>query len=80
MVNAGPNLTSAFHVIGAIFTAVYPDGNAAHALNGVSVYPVAPGQGVIFDLVIPQPGKYAFVDHSMRDMQIGAVGLINVTP
>jgi hypothetical protein len=27
-----------------------------------------------------QPGKYPIVDHSMRDMMIGAVGLLNVTP
>ena len=80
VVNAGPSLTSAFHVIGAIFADVYPDGDSEHALSGVSVYPVAPGQGVIFDLVIPQPGQYPFVDHSMRDMQIGAVGKLNVTP
>ena len=31
VVDAGPTLPSAFHVIGAIFTAVYPDGDAAHA-------------------------------------------------
>jgi nitrite reductase (NO-forming) len=80
VVNAGPNLTSAFHVIGAIFSAVYPDGDPEHALSGVSVYPVAPGQGVIFDLIIPQSGRYPFVDHSMRDMQIGAVGTLNVMP
>lgn len=79
VVDAGPNLPSAFHVIGAIFAAVYPDGVTAHALDGVSTYEVAPGQGVIFDLVIPQPGKYTFVDHSMRDMFLGAAGLIEVT-
>ncbi|HEX5415920.1 MAG TPA: multicopper oxidase domain-containing protein, partial [Chloroflexota bacterium] len=80
VVNAGPSLTSAFHVIGALFANVYPDGDAEHALSGVSVYPVAPGEGVVFDLVIPQPGKYPFVDHSMRDMQIGAVGTLDVEP
>jgi len=44
VVNAGPNLTSAFHVIGAVFADVYPDDNAEHALSGISVYPVAPGE------------------------------------
>jgi nitrite reductase (NO-forming) len=80
VVDAGPNLASSFHVIGAIFAAVYPDGDSAHALNGVQTYPVAPGQGVVFDLVIPQPGKYVFVDHSMRDVYLGAAGVLDVTP
>jgi hypothetical protein len=26
-----------------------------------------------------QPGKYPIVDHSMRDMMIGATGLLSVT-
>jgi len=80
VINAGPNLPSAFHIIGGMFAAAYPDGDATHALSSVSTYPIAPGQGVVFDAVIPQPGQYPFVDHSMRDMAIGAVGLLNVTP
>ena len=79
VVDAGPNLPSAFHVIGAMFAAVYPDGDAAHALTGVSTYPIAPGQGVVFDLIFPEPGKYPIVDHSMRNMGLGAAGLIDVT-
>jgi nitrite reductase (NO-forming) len=78
--DAGPNLSSAFHIIGAIFSAVYPDGDTAHALTGVSTYNVAPGQGVVFDVVLAQAGQYPFVDHSMRDMMIGAVGVLNATP
>lgn len=78
VVDAGPSLPSAFHVIGAMFAVVYPDGDAAHALTGVSTYPIAPGQGVVFDLIIPQPGKYTFVDHSMRNMGLGATGVLDV--
>lgn len=78
-VDAGPNLFSAFHIIGGMFAAVYPDADANHALTGVSVYTVAPGQGVIFDAIMPHPGKYPIVDHSMRDMEIGAVGLLSVS-
>ncbi|MFI5268829.1 MAG: multicopper oxidase domain-containing protein, partial [Chloroflexota bacterium] len=36
VVDAGPSLPSAFHVVGAIFQAVYPDGDPAHALSGCS--------------------------------------------
>jgi nitrite reductase (NO-forming) len=78
-VDAGPNLWSAFHIIGGIFAAVYPDGDPSHALTGVSTYSVGPGEGVVFDAIMPHPGKYPIVDHSMRDMTIGAAGLLNVT-
>ena len=78
VVDAGPSLASSFHVIGAMFAAVYPDGDASHALAGVSTYPIAPGQGVVFDLVVPQPGKYSIVDHNMRNMTLGAVGVLEV--
>lgn len=80
VINAGPNLGSAFHIIGGIFAAVYPDAGAKHALSGVSTYPIAPGQGVIFDAIMPQPGKYPIVDHNMRNMMIGAAGELEVTP
>ncbi len=78
VVNAGPNLASAFHVIGAIFAAVYPDGDPAHVLTGVSTYTVGPGEGAVFDLTIPQPGKYPFVDHDIRNVLLGAVGILEV--
>lgn len=78
MVNAGPNLWSSFHVIGAIFDKVYPDGDPTHALSGVSTYTVGPGAGAVFDLVFRDPGKYPFVDHDMAHEIIGAQGIINV--
>lgn len=78
-VNAGPTLYSAFHVIGGMFQAVYQDADPSHALTGVSTFTVAPGQGVVFDLVLPA-GTYTFVDHSMRAGNLGATGFIEVTP
>ncbi|MGH7690282.1 MAG: multicopper oxidase domain-containing protein, partial [Gemmatimonadaceae bacterium] len=77
-VDAGPNLWTSFHVIGSIFDKVYPDGETAHALSEVSTYTVGPGAGAIFDLVIPKPGKYAFVDHDMAHLMMGAVGVLDV--
>jgi hypothetical protein len=50
-----------------------------HAHTGVSTYPIAPGQGVIFDAIMSEPGKCPIVDHSMRAMAIGAVGELEVT-
>src|SRR5689334_18752797 len=80
VINAGPNLGSSFHIIGGMFGAVYPDADAKHAVSGVSTYPIAPGQGVVFDAIIPHPGKYPIVNHNMRDMMIGAAGELQVTP
>jgi len=77
-VNAGPSLWSSFHVIGAIFNAVYPDADPAHALTGVSTHTVGPGAGAVFDLIIAQAGKYAFVDHSFAHVMIGAQGILDV--
>jgi nitrite reductase (NO-forming) len=78
VVDAGPNLWTSFHVIGAIFDAVYPDGDAAHALNGVSTYTIGPGAGAIFDLIVDQPGEYPFVDHDMAHASKGAIGVLDV--
>lgn len=80
VINAGPNLASAFHVVGGMFAAVYPDGDGKHALNGVSTYFIPPGEGTVFDVIMAQPGKYPIVDHSMRSLTIGAAGEIQVTP
>ena len=78
MVNAGPSLWSAFHVIGAIFDKVYPGGNPAQAIDGVSTYSVGPGEGAVFDLKVDEPGKYPFVDHAMAHMVLGAQGVLLV--
>jgi nitrite reductase (NO-forming) len=80
LVDAGPNLWTSFHVIGSMFDKIYPDGDAAHALSNVSTYTVGPGAGAILDVVIPKPGKYAFVDHDMAHLMVGAVGILEVRP
>jgi nitrite reductase (NO-forming) len=78
VLNAGPTLFSAFHVIGAIFDKVYIDGNPANVMRGVSTWTVPPGGGATFDLVIPEAGQYPFVTHSFAYTGLGAVGLIEV--
>jgi nitrite reductase (NO-forming) len=74
LVDAGPSLWTSFHVIGSMFEKVYPGADATQAIDGVSAYSVGPGQGVIFDLVIPNPGKYPFVDHDFGNLMLGAKG------
>jgi nitrite reductase (NO-forming) len=78
LVNAGPNLWTSFHVIGTIFDKVYPDGNPADALSGVSAYTLGRGTGAVFDVIFQEPGLYSFVDHSMRHTMMGAQGIFAV--
>lgn len=78
VVNAGPSLWSAFHIVGAIFDKVYPDANPRNALSGVSTYSVAPGAGIVFDAVIPDAGHYVFVDHAFAHLDKGAAGVLDI--
>jgi nitrite reductase (NO-forming) len=80
IVNAGPSEFSAFHVIGAIFSDAYADGNPANHTIGDQTVIVPPGGATMVELVIPQPGLYPFVTHSFVDVGKGALGLIQVTP
>jgi len=82
VVNAGPSFDSDFHVVGAIFDRVYPDGNPAHVLTGVQTYLIPAGGGAVFETVFDPAasgeGLYAFVTHSFADAEKGAVGIIQV--
>lgn len=82
VVNAGPSLRSDFHVVGAVFDRVYPDGNPDNVLNGVQTYTVPAGGGAVFEAEFNRgesgEGVYAFVTHAFADASKGAVGLIKV--
>jgi nitrite reductase (NO-forming) len=80
VVNAGPTLFSAFHVIGWLFDKVYIDGNPANTLYGIQTYTIPPGGGAAFELTITQPGLYPFVTHAFAYAGRGAIGLIKVLP
>jgi nitrite reductase (NO-forming) len=79
IVNAGPSEFSAFHVIGALFSDTYADGNPANHLVGNQTVTVPPGGGEVVELTIPQAGLYPFVTHSFADASKGALGLLKVT-
>jgi nitrite reductase (NO-forming) len=79
VLNAGPTLTNAFHVIGALFDRTHADGNPANTLYGLQTYNIAPGAGAMFELRIPDEGLYPFVTHSFAYTGLGAVGLVKVT-
>ena len=82
VVNAGPTFRSDFHVVGAVFDRVYPDGNAANVLERVQTQSIPAGGGAVFETVFDADasgeGLYPFVTHSFADAEKGAVGIIKV--
>jgi nitrite reductase (NO-forming) len=80
VLNAGPTLTTAFHVIGTMFDKTFADGNPANVEYGLQTYNIAPGGGAMFELNIPDAGLYPFVTHAFAYAGLGAVGLIKVDP
>lgn len=79
-VNAGPNLSSTFHVTGAIFATVYRGGNPADAMHGLASFEVGPGDGAVFEFRVHEPGDYAFIDHALARTTKGAEGVFRATP
>lgn len=78
--NAGPNLTSSFHVIGSNFLNLYRDGDVISPPGRfVSTVSVPPGGSTIADLKMVVPGTYTLVDHAIFRLDKGAVGFLNVS-
>ncbi len=75
----GPNHTSSFHVIGAIFDRVYVGGSlTSPATTGLQTVSVAPGGATVVDLSVPVPGRFILVDHAITRMERGLVGSLIV--
>ena len=79
VVNCGPTLWSAFHVIGALFDVVYVGGHPENPLRGLQTHTIAPGDGSCADVIFPTPGTYPVVTHNFAYTELGIVGLIEVT-
>lgn len=78
--NAGPNLTSSFHVIGSNFKRVYRDSDVLSPPGQfVQTVSVPPGDTTIIDMEMLVPGTYTLVDHAIFRLEKGAVGYLNVS-
>ena len=77
----GPNLTSAFHVIGEIFDTVYQQGAVgSDPAKNVQTTLIPPGGAAIVEFKVDVPGNYILVDHAIfRAIDKGAVGILEVT-
>ncbi|EEU36614.1 uncharacterized protein NECHADRAFT_51971 [Fusarium vanettenii 77-13-4] len=78
--NAGPNLTSSFHIIGSHFKNVYRDGGVlSPPSQGIQTVSVPSGGSTIVDLKMAVPGTYTLIDHAIFRLDKGAVGFLNVS-
>ena len=79
IVNAGPNSSSAFHVIGALFSRYEASGYPPNAQGMHQTIDVPPGDGAIVELTFAESGTYPFVTHRFADASKGATGLFKVS-
>jgi nitrite reductase (NO-forming) len=78
--NAGPNLTSSFHVIGEIFDNVYTEGGTLASQHNVQTTLVPAGGSAIVEFGVEKPGDLILVDHSIfRAFNKGALGMMHVS-
>jgi nitrite reductase (NO-forming) len=78
--DAGPNLTSSFHVIGEIFDTVYQEGNTSHAVHNVQTTLIPAGGAAMVEFKVNVPGTFILVDHSLtRAFNKGALGQLKVS-
>lgn len=80
VVSAGPSHPCNFHVVGEQFDTVYLGSPPGNAIRGVQTFGVAPGGGIVFELVCDVAGNFPFVNHGFGHGQRGAVGLLVVEP
>lgn len=82
VLDAGPNRSSAFHVVGAPFDTLYAEGRyllRPSDPGGAQILDLAPASGGFVETVLTQPGSYPFLTHALADADLGARGTIRVT-
>jgi copper-containing nitrite reductase len=78
--NAGPNLDSSFHVVGATFDKLYREGDlVSPPARSVAVTLVPAAGTAVVEIKFDVPGQYTMMDHSIFRTKKGALGIINVT-
>jgi uncharacterized cupredoxin-like copper-binding protein len=73
VLNAGPSIWSAFHVIGTVFDTAHTDNGIAHDVQTVDL---APSQGGWVEFTLDEEGTYPFLTHAFGDAVKGAIGVL----
>jgi nitrite reductase (NO-forming) len=80
VLNAGPSINSAFHIVGTIFDSVIKEGVQLTPSNpghyGAQVVDLAPAQGAIVELQTADDGMYPIVTHAFTYVGRGALGML----
>jgi nitrite reductase (NO-forming) len=82
VLDAGPNRSTSFHIVGGQFDTVWSEGRYLidHATDtGSQALGLMPAQGGFVELTFPEAGHYPFVSHFMIDAERGAHGIFEVT-
>lgn len=79
VLDVGPSIDSAFHVVGTIFHSVTKEGVQLAAGNdgnwGSQAVDLAPAQGAVVEFAAAEDGMYPFVTHAFNFPGRGALGL-----
>jgi len=89
VLDAGPNASSSFHVVGTQFDTVWSEGaytvrhglaadSPGSATAGAQVLPLLAAQGGFVEFVPTEAGHYAIVNHQMSLAEKGAHGMLVV--
>jgi nitrite reductase (NO-forming) len=73
VLNAGPSIWSAFHVIGTVFDRTVVEGQVGRHAQTINL---APSQGGWVEFTLDEEGTYPFVTHAFGDMVKGALGVL----
>jgi nitrite reductase (NO-forming) len=73
VMNAGPSIWSAFHVIGTVFDRTVVEGTVGRHVQTINL---APSQGGWVEFTLAEEGTYPFVTHAFGDMVKGAKGVL----
>ena len=76
VLNAGPSIWSAFHVIGTVFDRTVIEGTVGHDSQTINL---APSQGGWVEFTLAEEGTFPFVTHAFGDMVKGAMGVLATT-
>jgi nitrite reductase (NO-forming) len=81
VLDAGPNRSSSFHVVGGQFDTVWFEGDylLRGGSGGAQSLALAAAQGGFVELTFPEAGRYPFVSHVMVDAERGAHGVFEVS-
>ena len=73
VLNAGPSIWSAFHVIGTVFDRTVIEGRPGADSQTMNL---APSQGGWAEFTLEEEGGYPFVTHAFADAGKGAIGVL----